>query len=262
MTQHASDVSRLYRLVQSARDGQWDLERAIDWSRRPRLPFWMGKSQARNALSQLYHGEMATSSLCQDLLAERTEERYEARSCLTFQLQDERRHAAAYARYLEKLGGIAPIDDNLDRALRAATHGPYGRLGAMLAFHIVVEGELLRLHGALARFLHCPLLRDINRLVAKDEARHVAFGKIYLTSALAALPDEERAGLYAWLHGLWQDATETTLARRHRNPAITGFFRRWLGDGWARHADALAKLGIRPTMLPRGLPGGLAGGAA
>ncbi len=248
MTHSDRSALRLYRLAQSARDGQWNLERDIDWSRQPRLPFWMRPSQARTALSQLYHGEMATSRLCEALLADGTQDGYEAQSCLGYQLRDEVRHAGAYARYLEGLGGIAPIDDALAEALDAARRGPHGNLGAMLAFHIVVEGELLRLHERIARFLPCPLLRDINRLVARDEARHVAFGKIYLADALGAMPDEERARLYAWLHGLWREATQSALARRHRNPAIAVFFQHWLGNGWTKHAEALAKLGLRPAI--------------
>ncbi len=248
MTHSDHSALRLYPLAQSARDGQWNMDRDIDWSRQPRLPFWMRPSQARAALSQLYHGELATSRLCEALLADRTEDRYEVRTCLSFQLRDEMRHADAYARYLEGLGGIAPIDDALARALDGARHGPHGTLGAMLAFHIVVEGELLQLHERIARFLPCPLLRDINRLVARDEARHVAFGKIYLADSLDALSDDERARLYAWLHSLWHDATQSALARRHRNPAIAVFFRHWLGNGWPRHAEALAKLGLAPAI--------------
>ena len=248
MTNSDHSLLRLYRLAQSARDGQWDLGRDIDWSRPPRLPFWMRPSQARTAVSQLYHGELATSQLCEALLADGTQDGYEARSCLGFQLRDELRHAGAYERYLEGLGGIAPIDDTLARALDRARQGPHGNLGAMLAFHIVVEGELLRLHERIARFLPCPLLRDINRLVARDEARHVAFGKIFLADALDALPDDERSRLYDWLHGLWQDATRSALARRYRNPAIVVFFQHWLGNGWGRHAEALAKLGLTPAI--------------
>ena len=251
MTPQSNSVARLYRLAQSARSGQWNLERDIDWSRRPRLPFWMRRAQARKALSQLYHGELATSSLCEALLADAAEDRSEVRSCLGLQLQDERRHAAAYGRYLKALGGIDPLDDGLQRALSAARHGPFGNLGAMLAYHVVIEGELLRLHGVLAQFVPCPLLRDINRLVGRDEARHVAFGKIYLAEAVQALSEDERRALYIWLEGLWQDAAQSVLNRRRTNLTIATFFRRWLGGGWARHADALAKLGLPATTGKR-----------
>ena len=247
MIAQSNSVARLYRLAQSARSGQWDLEREIDWSRRPRLPFWMRRAQARKALSQLYHGEIATGDLCEALLANLAEDRYEIRNCLDFQLRDERRHAVAYSRYLEALGGIDPLDDGLQRALTAARNGPFGNLGAMLAYHVVIEGELLRLHSVLAQFVPCPLLRDINRLVGRDEARHVAFGKIYLPEALKALSEDERRALYTWLEGLWQDAANGVLNRRRMNLAIAAFFRRWLGGGWARHARALDKLGLPAT---------------
>ncbi len=238
-------AQRLLRLAANGRAGQWSATQDIDWRRDPRLPIWVTRDQARFAISQLYHGEMATAGMCRKLLSEL--EAGAARDCMAFQLADEMRHAEVYGRYLDRLGGIAPMEGGLESALEAAAEGPAGTLGAMVAFNVVVEGEVLRLQDTLVEFLPCPLLKQINRLIARDEARHVAFGRIYLTQALAALPPEDRSRLYDWVHALWHEASGSTLARRSRNPAVRSVLRKWLGKGWRHHQAALDRIGLKPA---------------
>ena len=245
MTPEPHRNARLARLAANGREGQWSLEEAIDWNQAPRRPFWMTATQVRKAISQLYHGEVATSRLCQRLIEELEDP--EARHCLEWQLADELRHAEAYRRYLERLGGVLPMDANLALTLSSALEGPGGTLGAMVAYHVVVEGEVLRVHDALARFLPCPLLRQINRLVVRDEARHVAFGRIYLTPAVAALPGAARAELSSWVRQLWSQCAGTAMDDGRRNsPVLTRFLGLWLRGGWARHAAALKHIGLTP----------------
>lgn len=235
---------RLRRLAANARDGQWSAAEAIDWRPAPKLPFWMTREQVRAAVSQLYHGEVATSRMCRAL--HDAIEPGPARDCLALQFEDETRHAAVYARYLARLGGIAPLDPTLDRALEAARSGPFGPLGAILAFNLVLESEVLRVHGALARLLPCPLLTGINRLVARDEARHVAFGRLYLATAVAQLPAEARCELRRWIHAIWRDSAEAALARPSRGGAARRALRRWLLGGWRHHEAALRQIGLCP----------------
>lgn len=245
----AQERRRLARLAETAAAGQWDAAEAIDWSQKPRVPPWVSREAVRFALSQLYHGEEATARLCAELLDQVPEP--EARHCLALQIADERRHAAVYRRYLEGLGGIAPVDAALARSLAAAAGSPGGALGAMAAFHVVVEGENLRLQDRITGFLPCPLLRQINRRIARDEARHLAFGRIYLARRLAGLPEAERRALRSWLQGLWRAAAEATLRNRgRRNPLVRRFLEAWLARGWTRHEAKLRQLGL--TFAPEG----------
>ena len=235
--------ARLERLAANGRAGQWALEQAIDWRQEPRRPLWMTRMQVRKAISQLYHGEVATSRLCRRLIDEL--DHPAARRCLEWQLADELRHAEVYRRYLERLGGIVPMDANLARTFESALAGPYGTLGAMVAFHVVVEGEVLRVQDALARLLPCPLLRQINRLIARDEARHVAFGRIYLERAVAALPQAERERLLSWVRRLWSQCAGAALEDgRHNSRVLRRFLSLWLPGGWQRHAAALGHIGL------------------
>ncbi|MEM7124457.1 MAG: ferritin-like domain-containing protein [Pseudomonadota bacterium] len=238
------DDERLSRLSANARANQWHADDAIDWNRGPRLPFWVSKEKARRAVSQLYHGEIATSGMCRSLLNAIDDEI--VRDCLGYQLADELRHASVYARYLDGIGGIAPMDPNLERALSESQDGPLQPVSTILAFHIIVEGEVLRQQEMLARLLPCPLLRQINRLVARDEARHVAFGKIYLKSVLADQSSDKRAELYAWLHRIWSQATAFAANDRSRRNALERAALTWLRGGWRHHDIALRRIGVRP----------------
>jgi hypothetical protein len=230
------------RLAAKARAGQWSAAHDIDWRRPPRLPLWITQDQARAAISQLYHGEIATSRMCRALLREF--DPGPARQCLEFQIRDELRHAAVFKRYLECLGGVAAMDRNLAGALDAAGSGPAGPLGAMVAFHVVVEGEVLRVQDSLTRLLPCPLLKQINRRVARDEARHVAFGRIYLTEALAGLSADDRDRLYGWVYDLWRQTTDLTLAENAGSGAVQRILRSWLRGGWRHHEAALHQIGL------------------
>ncbi len=235
---------RFARLAAKARAGQWSAVHDIDWRRPPHLPLWITQDQGRTAISQLYYGEIATSRMCQALLREF--EPGPARQCLEFQIKDELRHAEVFKRYLESLGGVAEMDRNLAWALDAAGSGPAGPLGAMVAFHVVVEGEVLRVQDSLSRLLPCPLLKQINRRVARDEARHVAFGRIYLCEALAGLSADARSHLYDWVYDLWHQTTNLTLAGSAGSGAVQRILRNWLRGGWRHHEAALQQIGLAP----------------
>ena len=237
---------RLARLAANARAGQWSAVDDIEWHRAPSLPLWITRDQACTAISQLYYGEIATSRMCLALLNEF--EPGPARQCLGLQIEDESRHAEVYRRYLERLGGIAPMDGTLASALDAATEGPVGTLSTIVAFHVVVEGELLRVQDSLTRLLPCPLLKQINRRVTRDEARHVAFGRIYLTEALADLSTGTRSRLYDWIYDLWRQTTNLALVESAGSGAAQRVLRNWLRGGWRHHEAALRQIGLAPGL--------------
>ncbi len=232
------------RLAAKARAGQWSAAHDIDWRRPPHLPLWITQGQARTAISQLYYREIATSRMCRALLREF--EPGPARQCLEFQIKDELRHAEVFKRYLDSLGGVAEMDGNLAWALKAAAGGPTGPLGTMVAFYVVVEGEVLRVQDSLSRLLPCPLLKQINRRVARDEARHVAFGRIYLSEALADLSTDARGRLYDWVYDLWRETTNLTLAESAGSGTVQRILRNWLRGGWRHHEAALQQIGLAP----------------
>lgn len=182
-----------------------------DWSIPPNLPVWTPKRLAVFAADQLHHGESATATVCESLLPQM--ECAAARRCLEAQIDDERRHASFYARYLEALGASAgdtrPALADAYAAIVAWDGPPEAPI---LATHAVIEVENLKLQRRVSLWLPCPLFRSIADAVARDEARHVAFGNRYLRQRLPALSSAERARIEKWLLDLWSEAIEDVFA--------------------------------------------------
>jgi hypothetical protein len=60
-----------------------------------------------------------------------------------------------------------------------------------------------RLYAGLVADLRCPLLCALNRRILVDEARHLAFGRLYGGPRLAVLEPQERLALDRWLEGFY-----------------------------------------------------------
>ena len=235
--------ARWTALLANARDGQWNLADEIDLSAAPRLPWWLPRKAYVTLISQLHYGELASMRMCmtlRPLLAAQT-----PLALLDLQEADEARHAALYRQYMERLGELAPPDDYVAAALDGGLRGRHGALGIMTAFHIVLEGEALVLQQDLAAQLPCPSFRRINALAARDEARHVAFGKTYLAGRYGGLGADERIELYLWARTLWHDCAETLRGRYTGiSRAFFSLSRGGMAERWRRQERALVEIGL------------------
>jgi hypothetical protein len=126
----------------------------------------------------------------------------EARACLARQRLDEQIHGRLYGRYLACLGVEARATIGLQEAYERSVTWQGDPLGLVLAFAVVLEGEALRLQRYFATRFPCPLFAQLNRQISADEARHLAFGRIYGRSAFRRLDAEERIGLYRRLKAI------------------------------------------------------------
>ena len=235
--------ARLEALTRTAAKRQWSLETAVDWSAPVVRPWWLSRKTYAAIVSQLYHAEVATAQMCRRLRAELPESL--ARRFLETQYADELRHARAYRAYLQRLGDIAPMNDTLAAALDRAldSSGPYYR--AMVAFNVVLEGEAVRLQNEMSKLFPCPLFRRINAHISRDEARHVAFGKLYLRDKLSGLPAEERLDIYDWIMALWRECVFAN-GGLGKTP-FSGPIRlsgRCLDRRWVKHHKALIDIGL------------------
>lgn len=108
------------------------------------------------------------------------------------QAADEARHVEAYARYTGLLGNPYPVNPSLGRMLDTVTADSRWDI-VFLGMQIIVEGLAL----AAFRFEHTrsfdPVIAQLTRLVAKDEARHVAFGLLALQGFYGELTSREKA---------------------------------------------------------------------
>lgn len=245
MTSGGETESRLRRLADKGVRAQQQSVEDIDWSRRPELPFWLPKRLAGWAVSQFLHGEMATAGMCRQISSRL--DSAAAQVFLETQYCDEMRHAAIYQRYVDALGGSADITPQLafayDQAL--SWDGPVD--GIILAFHCILEGESLMLQQDVRRWLPCPLFSEISDIIARDEARHVAFGRIWCQASLPTLPLAEHRHIHRHLRQLWFTTMNSVIRRIRPFDIINGPkpWPVWLDEAWAAREAELAKHGLR-----------------
>lgn len=235
----SSTAAGLSTLLQAGIVGQWQAEVEIDWAQEVRPPAWLPRRLYAGALSQLRFGELGTGSLCRRLAKRLADP--QAQALLALQAGDEQRHAAAYERYLFRLGEITPPDPAVASAFAASLAWDGPPEGLVVAGHVVLEREALGLLRDLAEWCPCPLLRQLNARIARDEARHIAFGEIYLRPRIAALGGEERIAIFRWVRALWRDCAGATAGRYLGSSA---FLRRRLDERWRRRQGALIRLGL------------------
>ncbi len=150
----------------------WDMFR---WE----LQAWM--------VSQFLHGEQAAlvvaariAGLVPDL---------ESKSCAAIQAVDEARHAEVFARYLrDKIGTVYPISAPLESLLKSILSDSRWDITSV-GMQIIVEALAMSAFRLSGSTFHDDLIKEITRLVARDEARHVSFGVL----SLAGLYDEMSA---------------------------------------------------------------------
>lgn len=215
---YAGKDEKMRALYEKAKAAQWNVSQDIDWSgliefgsplhelngpgtalaRPPDSPVpanrWNEFRWEYNTwlTSQFLHGEqgalLATSRLVET--TPHLADKYFA----AVQVADEARHVEAYAGYLERLGTAHgyPVNPQLRTLLTQIVSESRWDI-VFLGMQVIIEGIAL----ALFRLGHVssfdPVIRQITRLVAKDEARHVAFGVLALEGLYADLTSREIA---------------------------------------------------------------------
>ena len=244
--------------VEVAADGHWDprIDILIDKAARHASasrgadrapgfspPRWMPRRDFVGIVSQLYHAEAATGAACAAL--SRRLGGTQAGRFVAVQERDEVRHASLYRSYLDKLGDIAPMDESLAAAMSGGLAWNGTPAGTVVAFNVVLESEAVNLQHMAARALSCPLFRRISERVAVDEARHVAFGALYLRRALAAVDYDERAEIYRWVKSLWARAAAPPASGRGLTAmALRLARRRYMDERWPVQRRHLARIGL------------------
>jgi len=236
-------IEAINRLSIKGAARQWRSADAFAGNEKIFLPRWLQRSFPALIVSQFYHGEQATLAMCRKLLAGL--ENPEERRCIRIQTADEKRHAEVYRAYLAEFGNLAPVNPVLEAAYEKALawNGPPEALVA--AFSIILEGEALYALDYLGGWFPCPRFRRINGRIAADEARHVAFGRIYLGARLPAMPRERRFEIYRWLKALWT-STAFGILGQLRIPSVIPrrHCRIWAETGWQDHLRALIDVGL------------------
>jgi hypothetical protein len=155
---------------------------------------------------------------------------------------DEARHVEVYDRYIKKLALIYPMSrglkDIIDKTLAADRW-----VKIAIGMNMVVEGLALGAFQNMRRSTSCDLLRSIVEGVLRDEARHVAFGNVYVSEAIAKMHPDEREDVADF-------AFEVICAMRQRQRSDDDSGNYAPDPGFV---DVLTAVGIDPPDFVRGI---------
>jgi hypothetical protein len=251
--------TKLEELYTKAKRDQWNADVAIDWTIPVdpggrildgermaflKLAFFQKldkkKLEAFNAhysawiLSQLLHGEQGALMVAGELVACAPD--YEAKLYVGSQAMDEARHVEVFAKYIRRLDKIYPPQPTLKAILTDIMQAPHWQ-SKMVGMQVILEGLALGTFINVRAATGCALLRSLLGYVTRDEARHVAFGNIYLTTEVARMHADERAAVEDFAC----EATRKTVSLRRGNEGMAGFDE-VLMDSGLDPADFIASL--------------------
>ncbi|MFF2775697.1 ferritin-like domain-containing protein [Streptomyces sp. NPDC058052] len=144
--------------------------------------------------SQFLHGEQGALVTTARLVE--TVPDLDAKTYAASQVADEARHVEAFAKYVdEKLGVVYPINPGLKTLLQDLLSESRWDI-VYLGMQVVVEGLAITALRLASSSFGDPIIRQITRMVAQDEARHIAFGVsalngMYADATSAELKDRE-----------------------------------------------------------------------
>jgi len=139
-------------------------------------------------LSNFLHGEQGALMVAAQLVS--AVPHLDGKLYAATQTLDEARHVEVFARYIEGLDQIHPIAPAL-KALLDATLCAENWMRKCVGMQIVVEGLALYTLRDMRDTTEEPLLRKLLTYVARDEARHTAYGIKYLSAVLSELDERE-----------------------------------------------------------------------
>jgi hypothetical protein len=214
----AFEIPGEVELYEKLKAYQWNASTEIDWSRPIRNFSEEAYAPVARQLSreefdrlcaerraftftQLFLGEQGALALCAQLLNIVPET--ETKFCLAGQIIDEARHVEVFGRYLDKLGVDAPFNPPLEELIhRLLESDHYGE--KIVGMQIFLEGIAVGIFQVFQHDSPDPLMRDILRLVLRDESRHAGFGVIHLGDRLRAASAGERRRVEEFVADLWR----------------------------------------------------------
>jgi hypothetical protein len=175
-------------LYAQAAAAQWDPETAIDWNAPFELPDIVEDAVVQ-VLTYMIENEVAALVVPARFLGQLHPHFREVQAVLAIQVADEARHIDVFTRRvrlkgrepaLSTAGGQSSLKTLLDEADFSV---------AEFLLSVLGEGTFV----SLLHFLHAhapdPVTRQIARLAARDEARHVAFGMTHLAARIEQEPE-------------------------------------------------------------------------
>ncbi len=180
----ADSAAELYR---QALAGQWDPDTAIDWSQATELPDEVEDAVVQ-VMTYLIENENAALLVPARHLGQVHPHFREVMQLLAIQCADEARHVEVFTRRatlrrenpsLSGAGGQASLKTLFET-------GDFSTSAFLLS--VLGEGTFVNLLNFLQEHAPDPVTRQVAKMVARDEARHVAFGMAHLEYRLSQDP--------------------------------------------------------------------------
>ncbi len=185
----ADTAAELYR---QALAGQWDPQTAIDWAATPDLPDEVEDAVVQ-VMTYLIENENAALLVPARHLGQVHPHFREVMQLLAIQCADEARHVEVFTRRATlKRANPALSGAGGQASLKTLFEASDFSTSAFL-LSVLGEGSFVNLLNFLHECAPDPLTRQIAKLVARDEARHVAFGMAHLEYRLAQDPGYQSA---------------------------------------------------------------------
>lgn len=167
---------------------QWNADTDIDWAHAPE-PAAVIEDAIVQVMTYMVENENAALIVPARFLGELHPHYRELQAALAIQVADEARHIDVFTRRIRRHG----------REPALSTAGGQASLQSLLAekdfsvagflLSVLGEGSFVNLLQFLQTYAPDPLTRQICRLAARDEARHVALGMSHLLHRLKLEPD-------------------------------------------------------------------------
>lgn len=185
----AATAADLYRQAAAA---QWDPATAIDWDAAFELPPPI-EAAVVQVMTYLIENENAALVVPARHLGQVHPQFREVQQVLALQCADEARHIEVFTRRLG-LRGHAPMLSTAggQASLRTLLTAP-DFSSATFLLSVLGEGSFVNLLNFLHEHAPDPVTRQICRLAARDESRHVAFGMAHLAHRLTVQPEYRTA---------------------------------------------------------------------
>ena len=182
----AENVPRLY---QQAAAAQWNPATAIDWDAPFELPSEV-ESAVVQVMTYLVENETAALLVPAKFLAQVHPHFREVMQLLAIQVADEARHVEVFTRRaaLRRKGALGLSTAGGQQSLKTLFDETDFTLASFL-LSVLGEGTFLNLLWFLERHAPDPVTRQVAKLAAQDEARHVAFGMGHLQYSVALDPN-------------------------------------------------------------------------
>jgi hypothetical protein len=255
----AENAADLYAQAVAA---QWDPDVAIDWSAPFELPAPV-EAAVVQIMTYLVENENAALVVPARFLGQLHPHYRELQAALAIQVADEARHIDVFTRRIRHKGHEPALSTSGGQAsLKTLLDEPdFSVAGFLLS--VMGEGTFVTLLQFLQRHGPDPLTRQIARLAARDEARHVALGMSHLLYRLRSEPQllsrlayavEQRHGALQGTAGLNEEvfdaliliaAGELTPAAVARGYAQVQDLMREMADG---RYTRLVRLGFEPAQ--------------